>query len=354
MLNNRRKRLFDDNYNIDRERRDLRDMLDGNADPSDPRYPRYLELMRREEELLARSARAAHRSRAQEIVPDDEAAAIRAMPALASPKEDAMLLHTRDAYRLFVGRAADPAHGVPPIHGARYCAFALRNLWTLSNQNNPYADWALINIDAELEQVRTLLKKHIDAHTAALDKLRTTGLELSVLESSRPQRTALKFSSPYAYAIIRLLLEFDYLARLVRTLARRDILSDSAADDAIRVVRRPLRNVFATIIRFAAVLDHPSVKQHNRADYQAGADDSAKKRIELLTNIYGELPAAIFDGDIRPRHSKRSKLSLKPRSGSGAEAEGESTAEPGESEVPAAASEQAVTNPRQPGEENLL
>uniref|UniRef100_UPI003BEEF03F PFL_4669 family integrating conjugative element protein n=1 Tax=Burkholderia arboris TaxID=488730 RepID=UPI003BEEF03F len=352
MLNNRRKRLFDDNYNIDRERRELRDMLDGDADPSDPRYPRYLELVRREEELIARNARTAHRSRAQEIVPDDEAAAIRAMPALASPKEDAMLLHTRDAYRLFVGRAADPAHHVPPIHGARYCAFALRNLWTLSNQNNPYADWALINIDAELEQVRALVKKHVDAHTDALDKVRAGGLELSVLESSRPQRTVLKFSSPYAYAIIRLLLDFDYLARLVRTLARRDILSDAAADEAIRVVRRPLRNVFANVIRFAAVLDHPSVKLHTRADYQAGANDSARKRIEVLTGIYGELPAAIFEGDIRPRHSKRSKLSLKPRSAPDAERDDRGSDTEGD-EV-AAATDPAPSDPRQPGEENLL
>ncbi len=52
----RRRRMFDDNYNIDRERRELRDMLVGPVNGDDPRLPRLQELLRREEILRERAA----------------------------------------------------------------------------------------------------------------------------------------------------------------------------------------------------------------------------------------------------------------------------------------------------------
>ncbi|WP_186191190.1 PFL_4669 family integrating conjugative element protein [Burkholderia gladioli] len=342
----RRRRLFDDNYNIDRERRDLRDMLEGPVKPSDPRLPRFQELLRREEILRLRAEAAAAAAtgagsvdtapQASAKVVDSDTATVNAMPPLANSQEEAMILHTKDAYRLFTGRQADLPNRVQPTYGVRYCAFALRNLWTLSNLNNPYADWALVNIDSELDALKRFLQQQIASETAAIDKLREGGLEVAVLQSSRPQRTVLNFSSPYAYAVIQLLLGFDKYVRIVRTLGRRSVLSDEDVTKAIRTVARRLRHTFLNVIRYARVLTSDKLKGHTRDDFEADAPAAAIDRRTILEQIYGALPANILDGSLRPRHSKRAKLTMKQRGAAAAD------------------DEAARTNLRQSPEDDLL
>lgn len=312
----RRRRMFDDNYNIDRERRELRDMIAGPVRADDPRLPRFVELQRREQILRERAAAAvadAGVPPAASKAVDNDTATVDAMSPLANSQEEAMILHTKDAYRLFIGRQADLANNVQPTFGARYCAFALRNLWTLSNQNNPYADWALVNIDAELDTLKQFLKQRTDEQNAALEKLRETGLEVAVLKSIRPQRTVLHFSSPYAYAVIQLLLAFDLYVRIVRTLGRRSAISDADVTVEIRTVARKLRHTFLTVIRYARVLTSDKLKNHTRDDFEADASAAGLERRRVLEEIYGPVPANILDGSLRPRHSKRAKLTMKQR-----------------------------------------
>lgn len=323
----RRRRMFDDNYNIDRERRELRDMLVGPVKGDDPRLPRLQELLRREEILRERAAASAASVGAASAPPavvkpaDDDAATVDAMSPLANSAEEAMILHTKDAYRLFIGRKADLANNVQPTFGARYCAFALRNLWTLSNQNNPYADWALVLIDAEIDELKHFLTQQIDAQNAALDKLRESGLEVAVLQSIRPQRTVLQFSSPYAYAVIQLLLAFDRYVRIVRTLGRRSAMSDEDVTKAIRTVARKLRHTFLNVIRYARVLTSDKLKHHTRDDFEADAPAAGIERRKLLEQIYGPVPANILDGSLRPRHSKRPKLTMRQQDAAAADDE---------------------------------
>jgi hypothetical protein len=60
---------------------------------------------------------------------------------LVDEAPDTMALHTREAYRLFVGRSLDVAQQREPIVGGRRVAAALRAIWYLSGNDNPYADW---------------------------------------------------------------------------------------------------------------------------------------------------------------------------------------------------------------------
>ena len=56
---------------------------------------------------------------------------------LVDETPDAMTLHTQDAYRMFTGRAADPASNAPPIPGGRRFAAVLKAIWYLSANDNP-------------------------------------------------------------------------------------------------------------------------------------------------------------------------------------------------------------------------
>ena len=58
--------------------------------------------------------------------------------ALVDEAPDTMALHTREAYRLFVGRTFDPGRQIQAIVGGRRVAAALRAIWYLSGNDNPY------------------------------------------------------------------------------------------------------------------------------------------------------------------------------------------------------------------------
>ena len=121
---------------------------------------------------------------------------------------DTMTLHTRDAYRLFTGRAAEAAGKLPAIPGGRRFAAVLKSIWHLSANDNPYADWILIRMYAGLVAIRGHLGRVIKAREDAIELLRRKGLTLSVMGSRRPKTVELGFRSPYGYATAEAIVEY--------------------------------------------------------------------------------------------------------------------------------------------------
>ena len=89
-----------------------------------------------------------------------------AMGRLADETPDAMTLHTQDAYRMFIGRAADAAIKAPAIPGGRRFAAMLKAIWYLSANDNPYADWLLIRVYQSLASIRSQMGQVIEAREA--------------------------------------------------------------------------------------------------------------------------------------------------------------------------------------------
>ena len=112
---------------------------------------------------------------------------------LVGSREDAMTLHTRAAYSLFNGRRFDAAAKLSPIVGARRFAWAVRSIWLLSGNDNPYADWLLIRIDAEFAALRARLQDATQRTKERIERLRSEGFQLSVLKSASPRMVALGF-----------------------------------------------------------------------------------------------------------------------------------------------------------------
>ena len=133
-----------------------------------------------------------------------------------------MVLHTRAAFSIFNGRRFDAEGKIAPIVGGRRFAWAARSIWMLSGNDNPYADWLLIQIDAQLAGLRTRLGTEIQRTRERIEELRSTGFQLSALKSASPQSVALGFHSPYGFAAAGLILEFDRYVRLTKTLVHTD------------------------------------------------------------------------------------------------------------------------------------
>jgi integrating conjugative element protein (TIGR03761 family) len=218
---------------------------------------------------------------------------------------DAMTLHTLDAWRMFTGRAGDASARVPAISGGRRFAAVMRSVWTLSANDNPYADWILIRCYQQLAALRKQMDQAITAREAEFERLRQRGLNLSVLASRSPVTVSLGFRSPYGYAVAEAMVAFDYHVRMVRTLVLKDRMSDEEGRSAIRAIGRGLRALFLEPIRWERILMGEAMLPLSRQDFLGGTDADARLRVQMAVKHFGELPREVYTGEIVPRHSQR-------------------------------------------------
>jgi hypothetical protein len=149
-------RPFPDGYDLEAERAALADLLEAEQpDESDPRWPRVVEYGERLRQFEQMQTAWRLRKGADAVVADTEATV--QAGGLIDEEPDAMVLHTKEAHRLFMGRARDPQGNLQPIVGGKRVAAALRSIWYLSGNDNPYADWALIDTGERIQNLKAAL-----------------------------------------------------------------------------------------------------------------------------------------------------------------------------------------------------
>jgi integrating conjugative element protein (TIGR03761 family) len=295
-----------DGYSIQRERAALADLLaTDNPNESDPRYSRLVLLDEREREYRQMQAAWKNREGADAVVTVQEAMSMQKLGSLVDDEPDTMTLHTKEAYRLFMGRARDPGGAYQPIVGGKRIAAALKSLWMLTGLDNPYADWALVRHEHNLALMRQRLADETKSAQADLNAMKRQGLSYALLVSQEPKGLTLGFKSPYGYAIAELVVTYDYYIRAMKTLGRKNLRSDDQVRQSIREVTRMIRRHWNETARFERWLLRAELQQLGRADYLAGASAEALKRVEAATSIFGPVPPDIFVGRVQPRNSRR-------------------------------------------------
>lgn len=252
------------------------------------------------------------RAGAEKVVTSQEANNLKSLGALVNEDQDTMQLHTKEAFRLFMGRAKDPAGQYAQIVGGKRVAAALKCLWLLSGADNPYADWALLRHEELILEIGTKLTKEIARLEQKLERQRERGLQYSILRSTEPKVLLLGFKSPYGYAISDLVVQFDYYVRTVKTLVRKDQLTDDQGRQSIRELTRTIRSSFIETARFERFLMRPEVRDLSRADFVPHASGEAAKRQAEVLQLLGPVPADVYSGRIQPRHSRR-RINLGPQ-----------------------------------------
>lgn len=297
---------FEDGYSITGEEAVLAGFMSGPMEENDPLYERYLELEERKDRLAKMQAQFQTRKGSDPQVKPAEYFAMDDLGRLVDSDEDQMTLHTKEAFRLFMGRAREPGSEVAPIIGGRRVASSLRNLWMLTAGDNPYADWALLRHEQSMTEIGERLRDEIRESEALLRKQQERGLSYSVLKSSRPQSLQLGFRSPYGYAICRVIVDYDYFIRLQKTLARKTLRSDEQARQTITQLTRYIRRVFNETGRFDRWLAQPEIHGLSRLDFiEEHATEDGKKRVEFVREVFGMVPADVFTAKLQPRHSRR-------------------------------------------------
>ncbi|MEO8152352.1 MAG: PFL_4669 family integrating conjugative element protein [Rhizobacter sp.] len=224
---------------------------------------------------------------------------------LVDEDQDKMVMHTKEGMFLFAGRAHDAKNQVSGIVGGRRAAAAARSIWMLSSNDNPYAEWGLISTSAAMETAGRVIDEAVAAREEEIEACKRRGLSLSVQRSKHPAELEIGFRSPYGYAIAELVLRFDYFVRLVKTLVRKDRMTEAQGRELISGVRRSCRAAFEVAVRFERHLTKPELRLLSRSDFLPLADEEARKRINAAVQAYGEVPRDVFTGKVRPRHSRR-------------------------------------------------
>jgi integrating conjugative element protein (TIGR03761 family) len=297
---------FPDGYDLEGERKVLADLIaDGDPDAADPLFGRYQLFLEREEALDHLQQTHALRQGSDPLVQPHEAQEIGRIGQLSSEGGDRMRLHTRDAMRLFLGRSVMPGENGHAMAGGRRVAASLRALWSLSGNDNPYADLKLVEIADRMAGIRhanELEQQHV---RQLLDVAREKGLDYAVLQSREPAQVSLGFGSPYGYMIVMLLVEMDYLVRLVRSAVLRDLMSSTEGFRRIGSARHRCLSVFHYAVHCQRILTRPELLPLSRVDFLPNADAAAGKRVQAARALLGVMPRDVFIGEREPRHSRR-------------------------------------------------
>lgn len=298
---------FADGYDINGERVALQDMVDADdLNELDPRYARYVELERREAQLKQKKTEFRSRDGAEPEVDSREASMVKSqLGRLTDEEEDLMFLHTRESSRLFMGRMVEPGTQGYGQSGAKKVGAALRAVWYMSGNDNPYADFALIETNTRLSQMVQDLNLQTEDLGNRLAQLKKRGLSFSVLRADPPVKVVLGFRSPYGYAVVNLVSTFDYFVRVVKTMVRKDLLTDREGYAAIYTATRRCRSIFERVIWFQRYLMRDELRPLSRSDWLPTTDDQAQKRVLAAVQLFGELPREVFNGSLMPRHSRR-------------------------------------------------
>jgi integrating conjugative element protein (TIGR03761 family) len=191
-----------------------------------------------------------------------------------------LTVQTRQAQRLSRGR--NGTAGKPAIIGLVGFADRLRVIWQAARNDDPYADWWLIQVHEALDRVRDLIRTEQTALNARLNQL--TALEVAVAESLKPYRVALRFANPYAYRGAQLIAEYDTFVRTLLTAHHVGLLPGASMEALLNGCARKIRGAFAIPQGYHFLgIDRAALKQ--------GTAKANRAR-----QLMGEVPEAVLNG----------------------------------------------------------
>lgn len=292
---------FEDKFDLDAAIKMVGDLYTApDPDQNDPRFSLLMAIWDHEQELEQIRTEDKLRQQAEPIVPYDIAS--QRPSRLIKPTE--MTLHTLQAQRLFTGRRK--SNGIKGIPGFMTFAKTCFQLWMLTANNNPYADWLLIQISNDLKLIHgEIIEGEVKRLKSILETRKNRGLSHGIAESAKPLVIGgISFGSPYGYMALDLLMDFDYFVRVVSTLEDVGQINTNDSRDRKENLQRRLRGFIYKYVRLADILANEKLLPLTRADFSADADDDGKIRAALAAKLIGELPQDVLKGELRPDHYK--------------------------------------------------
>ena len=153
-----------------------------------------------------------------------------------------MDLHSHLAINLFRGRRSDPEKGIHSIIGLARFARQVALVWSAAEQDDPYADQCLLDIETKFEEAKVLLDEREKTLADIVEGLE--GFTVDIQTSVKPARIDLQFYCPWAFKAAQLLIQFDRVVRLGLTARHLGLFGNDDWTAVVRDSSRVLRHIF--------------------------------------------------------------------------------------------------------------
>lgn len=201
-----------------------------------------------------------------------------------------LTLHTYHAARLWTGRkpkTGEKHQGVLGLTG--YIHFTGR-ISRASSEDDPYADWMLIQIEEKLDQATARIKTIREEVSGYLAQL-PSQLKITENLNLSPARITLYVNTPVGFQGVYLLIQFDELVRDLLLAQHIGLMGREMKETMINQGAHQIRSLFALTQNYR----HTGVARDDIAANNAKARDAAEK--------YGLPPDDVVQGLRRSKYS---------------------------------------------------
>lgn len=198
-----------------------------------------------------------------------------------------ILLHTRQAQRLFLGRRKTDEK--PPIIGLTAFSAMITKVWGAAAEDDPYADWFLLKVEEAIEETQSLIKRRQHEVDARLESRERVHIEVAA--SLDPVEMPLRFPTPFGYMGAYLIEDFDQLVLGLLTAVHVALMPRDAAMAIVSETGRAIRRTFLVPTQYK----HLAI---TRKDLEMMTQRGAE-----AVKAMGELPREVLEGKLRSRYA---------------------------------------------------
>ncbi len=198
-----------------------------------------------------------------------------------------IVLHTRQAQRLFLGRRK--TDDKPAIIGLTAFSTMISKVWEAAAEDDPYADWFLLKAEQAIDETQALIKKRQHEVGARLKSRERVHIEVAA--SLEPVEMPLGFPTPFGYMGAYLIEDYDQLVLSLLTAVHVALMPRDAAMALLSQTGRAIRRTFLVPTQYK----HLAI---TRKDLEMMTQRGAE-----AVKAMGELPREVLQGKLRSRYA---------------------------------------------------
>jgi integrating conjugative element protein (TIGR03761 family) len=203
--------------------------------------------------------------------------------------EATLALHTKHAFRLFMGRDSNPdghTRRDARIFSAKSAAGCLTTLNSMSMRDNPFADLALVQIERKIGELKAGLELALTERKARLEWVREeTGISYSLANAPSLMTVPILVSSVYGHRVIQCLGLFDRVVRYELTLTEIGDRLVQEREKHINEQGRPFRGLFEFINHYFVIMNIAVHASLNRASLTSASVETRRVVRELVSRF---------------------------------------------------------------------
>ena len=293
-----KKSPFDDNYDLFKEGAALGDKANLSLKENDPDFAKW-EIFRVHQLLLLshikkKTGRTLNLKFGEYAVVVSEDERFDRMGSLNNRTEDAILLHTKQAVRMWEGNNDKEQRRWA---GVRFGLYLINEVTKYASQDNPFAIQMLLKFEKEVSNVHSYFQLGIDLVSEILTKLSNEGIKIGMITNESPLNMKVGYLRLYGFKLVELLIQYDLFVRAIKTIAMKGMTPNQEANKTLYNGAREFRKILQKLYERTTTLR--AIKGFDRSAFLENATLS-KIKMAVAENILPKLHEEVLRYEVSP------------------------------------------------------